>query len=74
MKKVICINNGKINNSDRKVYSNLTIGKWYDIYSVEGNIYHIQCNDSGNSKKYYSSRFLTLSEYRKQKTKTTNNN
>ena len=41
----------------------LTVGKIYDVISLNGN-YYVMINDGGNMCGYNSRRFYTLGEYR----------
>lgn len=56
---VVCINNESM--------SRITINKIYKVNMVTNfNSYYI-INDDGNEDSYYTYRFISLKEYRKQK-------
>jgi len=56
---VVCIDNESANK--------ITINKIYEvIFSTNNNMYYI-IDDDGRKSNYFTDRFITLKEYRKQK-------
>jgi len=67
MNKVVCVNADKIDPVKGSI--NLTVGKVYILLTGEDEGGFYLCDDTGEKRRYYSRRFISLREYRKEKLK-----